>query len=56
MYSLAIAKFDIPGEAGFPLNAVYAKPSSPSEAGNLYSEIYQVLIYILFYSKFTALF
>ncbi|GIY41372.1 hypothetical protein CEXT_678401 [Caerostris extrusa] len=32
MYSLAIAKFDIPGEYGFPLNAVYAKPSSPSEA------------------------
>ncbi|KAF8792645.1 Actin-related protein 2/3 complex subunit 3 like protein [Argiope bruennichi] len=28
----AIAKFDIPGESGFPLNAVYAKPSSPSEA------------------------
>ncbi|GFY51151.1 hypothetical protein TNIN_290991 [Trichonephila inaurata madagascariensis] len=32
MYSLAIAKFDIPGEPGFPLNAVYAKPSSTSEA------------------------
>ncbi|XP_067137507.1 actin-related protein 2/3 complex subunit 3 [Centruroides vittatus] len=32
MYSLAISKFDIPGEPGFPLNAVYAKPSSPQEA------------------------
>nr|XP_019538564.2 LOW QUALITY PROTEIN: actin-related protein 2/3 complex subunit 3 [Aedes albopictus] len=32
MYTLAISKFDIPGEAGFPLNAVYAKPQSPTEA------------------------
>ncbi|XP_075540444.1 actin-related protein 2/3 complex, subunit 3A isoform X2 [Dermacentor variabilis] len=35
MKALAISKFDIPGEAGFPLNPVYAKPSSPSEAGAL---------------------
>lgn len=35
MCSLAIAKFDIPGEPGFPLNAVYAKPSSPAEAGKI---------------------
>lgn len=35
MYSLALYKFDIPGEAGFPLNSVYAKPSSTGEAGNL---------------------
>lgn len=34
MYTLAISKFDIPGEPGFPLNSVYAKPKSPSEAGN----------------------
>ncbi|KAJ9594519.1 hypothetical protein L9F63_014056, partial [Diploptera punctata] len=26
MYTLAISKFDIPGEPGFPLNSVYAKP------------------------------
>lgn len=32
MYSLAISRFDIPGEAGFPLNGVYAKPRSPEEA------------------------
>lgn len=32
MYSLAISKFDIPGDPNFPLNAVYAKPSGPSEA------------------------
>lgn len=36
MYSLALYRFDIPGEAGFPLNSVYAKPSSNGEAGNLY--------------------
>lgn len=33
MYTLAISKFDIPGEPGFPLNSVYAKPSSQQEAG-----------------------
>lgn len=31
MYSLAISRFDIPGDPGFPLNSVYAKPSSPEE-------------------------
>lgn len=34
MYTLAISKFDIPGEPGFPLNSVYAKPNSASDAGN----------------------
>lgn len=33
MYSLAISKFDIPGDPGFPLNAVYAKPVSPADCG-----------------------
>lgn len=32
MYSLAISKFDIPGDAGFPLNAVYAKPQSAQDS------------------------
>jgi len=32
MYSLAIGRFDIPGDAGFPLNSIYAKPSSGEEA------------------------
>ena len=32
MYSLAIARFDIPGDAGFPLNGVYAKPQTPEQA------------------------
>lgn len=36
MYSLAISKFDIPGDPGFPLNSVYAKPNSPAEAGNYF--------------------
>lgn len=36
MYTLAISKFDIPGESGFPLNSVYAKPATPNEAGELH--------------------
>lgn len=32
---LAISKFDIPGEYGFPLNSVYAKPSSTQESGEI---------------------
>lgn len=33
MFSLTLSKFDVPGDPGFPLNSVYAKPSSPAEAG-----------------------
>lgn len=36
MYYLAISKFDIPGDPGFPLNSVYAKPSNSVEAGNTF--------------------
>lgn len=32
MYSLAISRFDIPGDVGFPLNSVYAKPETSDEA------------------------
>lgn len=32
MYSLAIARFDIPGDAGFPLNSVYSRPDSTKDA------------------------
>uniref|UniRef100_A0A1L8E7C5 Putative actin-related protein 2/3 complex subunit 3 n=1 Tax=Haematobia irritans TaxID=7368 RepID=A0A1L8E7C5_HAEIR len=32
MYSLAISKFDIPGDAGFPLNAVYGRPQTAQES------------------------
>lgn len=35
MKSLAIAKFDIPGEAGFPLNTVYIKPTTTTEADSM---------------------
>jgi len=31
MYSLAISRFDIPGDPGFPLNAVYSRPSAADE-------------------------
>lgn len=35
LHALAISRFDIPGDATFPLNAVYAKPATPNEAGNV---------------------
>ncbi|KAG8233426.1 hypothetical protein J437_LFUL013420 [Ladona fulva] len=47
MYTLAISKFDIPGEPGFPLNSVYAKPSTPAEAGKKqYSKFSHFLCYL----------
>lgn len=33
MQSLAISKFSIPGEAQFPLNAMYSKPANRPEEG-----------------------
>lgn len=33
MYTLAISNIDIPGESGFPLNSVYARPQTPAEGG-----------------------
>lgn len=36
MYTLAISRFDIPGDQGFPLNSVYGKPQSQQDAGNNY--------------------
>jgi actin related protein 2/3 complex subunit 3 len=32
MYSLAISRFDIPGDPGFPLNAVYSRPATNEDA------------------------
>ena len=32
MYTLAIGRFDIPGDAGFPLNPVYARPPTNEDA------------------------
>ena len=31
MYTLGITNFPIPGEPGFPLNAIYAKPANKQE-------------------------
>jgi len=42
MYSLAISKFDIPGDAGFPLNAVYAKPNNAQEADTMRQYLQQL--------------
>lgn len=35
MYTLGITNFPIPGEPGFPLNAMYAKPTNRQEEGTL---------------------
>ncbi|KAH8397773.1 hypothetical protein KR222_000966 [Zaprionus bogoriensis] len=29
LYAMAIGKFDLPGDAGFPLNSVYVRPENP---------------------------
>ncbi|KAK2724799.1 actin-related protein 2/3 complex subunit 3-like [Artemia franciscana] len=31
LYSLAVTRFDIPGDSGFPLNSVYARPTNAQE-------------------------
>lgn len=33
MITMAIVNFDIPGDAKFPLNALYGKPVDQKEAG-----------------------
>lgn len=33
MYTLGITNFPIPGEPGFPLNAMYLKPTNKQEEG-----------------------
>ncbi|CAH0549099.1 unnamed protein product [Brassicogethes aeneus] len=42
MYSLAISRFDLPGDAGFPLNSVYGKPASSTDADFLKSYLTQL--------------
>ncbi|XP_026473863.1 actin-related protein 2/3 complex subunit 3 [Ctenocephalides felis] len=42
MYSLAIGRFDLPGDAGFPLNSVYAKPSNAAEADSMKQYLQQI--------------
>jgi len=39
MHSLAISRFYLPGEALFPLNAMYSKPANKSEEGTCYQLI-----------------
>lgn len=49
MYSLAISKFDIPGDSGFPLNAVYARPHNAQEAGKKLKYIFTITAHIYVY-------
>jgi len=42
MYTLAISKFDIPGDPGFVLNSVYGKPGNSNDAEFLRSYLTQV--------------
>lgn len=32
LYSLALSKFDIPGDPNFPLNAMYSRPETPADS------------------------
>lgn len=36
MATMAIINFDIPGDAKFPLNALYGKPRDRNESGQLF--------------------
>lgn len=40
MYTLGISNFPIPGESGFPLNAMYTKPANRNDEGkaNIFSD------------------
>lgn len=42
MYTLAISRFDIPGDPGFPLNSVYARPPSNEDADMLRQYLLQL--------------
>ncbi|CAK8681172.1 actin-related protein 2/3 complex subunit 3-like [Clavelina lepadiformis] len=42
LYTLAVSSFDIPGDPGFPLNAMYAKPQSRSDADLMKAYIQQL--------------
>lgn len=35
MYTLAISKFDLPGDPGFPFKTGFAAPTTSQEAGEL---------------------
>lgn len=42
VYSLAVSKFDIPGDAAFPLNSVYSRPSTLEEANTMRGYLNQI--------------
>uniref|UniRef100_A0A3B3T5N9 Actin-related protein 2/3 complex subunit 3 n=1 Tax=Paramormyrops kingsleyae TaxID=1676925 RepID=A0A3B3T5N9_9TELE len=42
MYTLGITNFPIPGEPGFPLNAMYVKPSGKAEEETMRAYLQQV--------------
>lgn len=42
MYTLAVQPFDIPGDPGFPLNNMYAKPKNRQEADQMKAYISQL--------------
>nr|XP_006819058.1 PREDICTED: actin-related protein 2/3 complex subunit 3-like [Saccoglossus kowalevskii] len=42
MHSLAIMKWDIPGEPGFPLNAMYHRPNGRQEEDNMRAYLQQL--------------
>lgn len=53
MYTLGITNFPIPGEPGFPLNAIYAKPANKQEDGknSIFTSLYlaQCFLHLTFY-------
>uniref|UniRef100_A0A8C7XET0 Actin-related protein 2/3 complex subunit 3 n=1 Tax=Oryzias sinensis TaxID=183150 RepID=A0A8C7XET0_9TELE len=42
MYTLGITNFPIPGEPGFPLNAMYAKPASKTDEETMRAYLQQI--------------
>ncbi|KAK2574518.1 Actin-related protein 2/3 complex subunit 3-A [Acropora cervicornis] len=42
MQTLAVANFSLPGDSGFPLNAMYQKPGSKAEADSMRSYLTQL--------------
>jgi len=42
LYTLAVSSFDLPGDPGFPLNNMYAKPKARAEADQMKGYLQQV--------------
>lgn len=56
MYTLAISRFDIPGDAGFPLNSVYPKPASANEAGESHFHIQHIFSWKFIFKENPSIF